>query len=804
MGGFVEFVRWATGDAYGPYRYQERLAEEGLPDLLCVPTAAGKTLAATLPWLYRRRSHPDPAVRKATPRRLVLVLPQRSLVEQTYGAVRGWLGRLGERSPDLPGGGGWPPVGLHLLLGGASSDDREWKLAPDQDAILVGTQDMVLSRLLLRGYGESRAGWPISFGLLHADTQFVFDEVQLMGPALPTSLQLTGLRRHLGTAAPCGSMWMSATVDLARLEAPDFTGIGSRVGLTGEDRAGALARRLDATRVVKRLDAEPKRYATSLAEAVTAGHVPGTRTIVVLNTVDRATQVYDAILRTRPAACVVLLHSRFRPRDRNAHLAEALDQPAGAGTIVVSTQVLEAGVDVSSRLLVTEVAPWSSVVQRAGRCNRAGDDPGARLMWVSPPPSRNSAAPYDGKDLARSAEALTALESEGVTSTRLQEQAVEEERPVYPMLRRRDLLDLFDTSADLSGNDLDVGQWIRDADAITASVAWRAYGKDGPPDDAPAPNRDELCPVPLGELRDQLPARREQLPARRAWVFDQRDGGWNRAEKADVRPTAVIVLDAAQGGYTEDRGWSPTATRPVPPVEPEELAPPDSLPADLLSSVGEPVSLAQHLADVGHEVRALLDAFGGGLDLSIAQREAAERAGLLHDLGKAHGVFVASLARLGVPAQGGPWAKSGSRGRLQHTRPAFRHELVSALMVLHPQSGLLDGVAEPDLVAYLVAAHHGKVRLAARSVPADGPDEVLGVGRQEPVGAVRLPDGRVVPELTLHREALEVGDGGLGESWTARACRLRDRPDLGPFRLAFLEAVVRAADWRVSRSYEGT
>jgi CRISPR-associated endonuclease/helicase Cas3 len=218
---------------------------------------------------------------------------------------------------------------------------------------------------------------------------------------------------------------------------------------------------------------------------------------------------------------------------------------------------------------------------------------------------------------------------------------------------------------------------------------------------------------------------------------------------------------------------------------------------------GRPVTLAQHLADVGHEVGRLLDAFGAAVDLPAAQREAAELAGLLHDAGKVHEVFAASLARLGVPAEGGPWAKSGGRGRLHHDRPAFRHELVSALMVLHPDSGLLDGVAEPDLVAYLVAAHHGKVRLAVRSVPEEPAGQVLGVERVDRAGPLLLPDGRLVPELTLHRDVLEIGAGESGESWTARACRLRDRADLGPFRLAFLEAVVRVADWRASASYEG-
>jgi CRISPR-associated protein Csb1 len=95
---FDAAVARATG-GYVPYAYQRRMAERGLPDLLQVPTGAGKTLAAVLPWLYRRIMHGDAVVREATPRWLVVVLPQRGLVEQTAGVVGEWLHNLGMPVP---------------------------------------------------------------------------------------------------------------------------------------------------------------------------------------------------------------------------------------------------------------------------------------------------------------------------------------------------------------------------------------------------------------------------------------------------------------------------------------------------------------------------------------------------------------------------------------------------------------------------------------------------------------------------------------------------------------------------------
>jgi CRISPR-associated endonuclease/helicase Cas3 len=89
---FEDFVAAATGGHVQPYPYQTSLAESGLPDVLRAPTGSGKTLAAVLPWLYRRTAHPDLSVRAATPHWLVVVLPQRTLVEQTVDSARAWVG----------------------------------------------------------------------------------------------------------------------------------------------------------------------------------------------------------------------------------------------------------------------------------------------------------------------------------------------------------------------------------------------------------------------------------------------------------------------------------------------------------------------------------------------------------------------------------------------------------------------------------------------------------------------------------------------------------------------------------------
>ena len=66
-----------------------------------------------------------------------------------------------------------------------------------------------------------------------------------------------------------------------------------------------------------------------------------------------------------------------------------------ADRIVVATQVVEAGIDLNAAVLITEAAPWPSLVQRAGRCNRTGRVADAELWWV--PPAK--ALPYEQDDI---------------------------------------------------------------------------------------------------------------------------------------------------------------------------------------------------------------------------------------------------------------------------------------------------------------------------------------------------------------------------------------------------------------------
>ena len=83
--------------------------------------------------------------------------------------------------------------------------------------------------------------------------------------------------------------------------------------------------------------------------------------------------------------------------------------------IVVATQAIEAGVDLSAAVMLTELAPASSLVQRFGRVNRYGelnDSGGGTIRWVDligDDLDDSLAAPYGIDELKIGRERIAAL-----------------------------------------------------------------------------------------------------------------------------------------------------------------------------------------------------------------------------------------------------------------------------------------------------------------------------------------------------------------------------------------------------------
>ena len=788
MDTYRDMVMRATG-GFEPYPWQETIAFEGLPDIISVETGCGKTMGAVFAWLWRRRFHPVVSVREATPHWLILCLPLRVLTNQVEQLVAAWVTNLGLDDQ----------ITVHTLMGGRKDGRGEsLRSHPQSDAVVIGTVDMLLSRALNRGYAMGRFGWPIDFGLLHNGCHWVFDEIQLLGPALPTSRQLDAFRRSIGTALPSRSTWMSATIDHGAIRTVDNPDVERVVILGAADKQGPLGRRLRASRKVEHMVVEPQRRFKDLAKALVDAHRPGTLTLAIVNTVKCARSLSAEVVKVSGDVPVTLLHSRFRPPERRQKVGELLGSLPDTGRIVISTQVVEAGIDVSAATLLVEAAPWPSVVQRAGRCNRDGEAISGRLLWVEP----ERPEPYLSDDIAASVAALLELEGADVTATSLRKREVPTTPVLHPVLRRSDLIGLFDTAPDLSGNDVDVAPYIRSTEGLDVYVTWRDLPEGRPlPDDRP-PVAEELCPVPFGREVLEFSTRSP------IYYFDHIEGAWNVAYSTHIRPGMKLLAAADRGGYSPQSGWDPTAGEPVPPVtssgdDSDDPDPEQIVGADARSFIaGVWVGLERHLSDVETEATNLLLALAPDR-LSSAAREAAITAARLHDVGKAHEVFQNTLVRSASDDQErsraeaeGPWAKSGGQARSRHSRKYFRHELASALMLLGEGSSILNGVEDADLVSYLVAAHHGRIRMGIRSLPDEAKGLVLGVRHGDTVPSVRIPGG-ALPKSTLSLEVTDLGRSDCGErSWAERSWDLLDR--YGPFQLAFLEAIVRLADWAAS------
>jgi len=91
------------------------------------------------------------------PEATVLCLPMRVLTEQTVRVAEQWLDATGYGAV----------IKEHSLMGGHAEGASDLHDSPEQDAVVVGTLDMLLSRAINRGYGQSRYAWPIDFALFN-------------------------------------------------------------------------------------------------------------------------------------------------------------------------------------------------------------------------------------------------------------------------------------------------------------------------------------------------------------------------------------------------------------------------------------------------------------------------------------------------------------------------------------------------------------------------------------------------------------------------------------------------------------
>ena len=381
----------------------------------------------------------------------------------------------------------------------------------------------------------------------------------------------------------------------------------------------------------------------------------------------------------------------------------------------------------------------------------------------------------------------------------------------------RDLLALFDTGGGV-GDEASPFCLEEGGTGPDIGVAWATWtpGEDGEPDpEVRFPAAEWRCAAPQGLVGE--------LARDRAVWGRGAEGQWVRVrDVAEVRPFTMLLVNAADGGYDPVGGVDPAVRSPVPGC-PRLRTPQED--AALEAEAAEPdeeaprrpwQTLNSHCEDTRDQAAALVRVLGASIPAAAAA--SAVLGAYLHDVGKGHPTWQDALCALApepdaAAVQGGrPWAKSGhgASGRLEFAGGvSFLHELASLLIIDSPLRGLLGAAPDADLCRYLVLAHHGRLRMRIAEPPGGEPSAAQrSEAEPEAASGARvifgLEQGAVSvmpPMLGLGESQLSVdlapfGSGGDDSAWNQTAAGLLGK--YGPFRLAYLETLVRIADWRAS------
>jgi len=278
--------------------------------------------------------------------------------------------------------------------GGAMHDlisKREQSSAELYEAASFGYPFVVTTtaRLLLTIYGNLASSC-IKFASL-ANSVIIVDEIQTVPKFLLKSL----VKALSWVAESSGSkvILVSATVP------SEISDMGIRVIRCDERVAGEFVALTPKTLSV----------APSLDIGAVRGAAPALAA-VIFNTRRAASRFYREATELREAyGEVIYLTSGIRKRDRLEHIRRIASAPRPGGALVVSTQVLESGVDASFGRMFREMAPLDSIVQAMGRLNRHGGSESAEITVFGRDPPR----PYRHIEICETQKVLDGLAANG-------------------------------------------------------------------------------------------------------------------------------------------------------------------------------------------------------------------------------------------------------------------------------------------------------------------------------------------------------------------------------------------------------
>ncbi len=352
-----------------------RAASELAPGLfsLTVPTGGGKTLASLAFAL-------DHAIRHRL-RRVIFVIPFTSIVEQNAAVFRRALGGLGERSV-------LEHHSAFVAAQPAKSDAERYQSKEKLRLAMENWDAPIIVTTAVQFFESLFAARPSQCRKLHniADSVVILDEAQTLPLKLlrPTVAAIDELARNYRSSV------VLCTATQPALRVQDFPG-GLECVRELAPNPSNLFRELDRVRV---------RHVGTLDDAELATQLRDLEQVLcIVNNRRHARALFQA-LADQPGACH--LTTLMCAKHRSQVLAEVrMRLKAGEPCRLVSTSLIEAGVDISLPTVYRAEAGLDSVAQAAGRCNRNGERPAERSEvrvfaaanddWAPPPELRQFA-----------------------------------------------------------------------------------------------------------------------------------------------------------------------------------------------------------------------------------------------------------------------------------------------------------------------------------------------------------------------------------------------------------------------------
>lgn len=337
---------------------------------LTLPTGTGKTLLAAT-WALTRRAR---SIAHGSPSKIVIALPFLSIIDQTEQEYRKLLGldpNDRSQSDQLLASHSLSYAEYEIEGQTLGADSARFFLDTWRSEVVITTFDQLLLALF-----SPKTRHQMRF---HAvmDALIILDEVQTL-PCRLWDLVDQALR-GLTTESTTQVLLMSATQPALLSGARELAGDPGQVAAVFERFKRYRLRFRHRERQ------ELNEFIQSLQPRLAEWCAQGQRVLITLNTRASAKAVWRAIREQQPDSPVWLISADVTPRDRLVKIAAIKALSNGEPGIVVSTQTIEAGVDIDMDIVIRDFAPLDALIQIAGRCNRNNrlGDHGGQVEIVS-------------------------------------------------------------------------------------------------------------------------------------------------------------------------------------------------------------------------------------------------------------------------------------------------------------------------------------------------------------------------------------------------------------------------------------